>query len=78
MKKRIIKVYLGVAILFVCLGLLFTEKVSTVYAEGYQTTAYLRADVIVTKYRYYHGKRQYRRWNKTDGKWVDPKWININ
>ncbi len=36
-----------------------------------------RKDVIVTKYRYYNGKVQYRRWNETYGYWVDPAWIDL-
>lgn len=35
------------------------------------------ADVIITKYRVYGGKWQYRRWNDTKGIWVDPKWIDM-
>lgn len=31
---------------------------------------------IITKYRICAGKLQYRRWNVTRGKWVDPYWIN--
>lgn len=34
-------------------------------------------DVIVTKYRLYNGKMQYRRWNETTGTWVDPYWIDL-
>lgn len=37
-----------------------------------------RADVIVTKYRDYHGVLQYRRWNETRGYWVDKEWITMN
>lgn len=36
-----------------------------------------RADVIVTKYRNYHGTLQYRRWNETRGYWVDKSWITL-
>lgn len=36
-----------------------------------------RADVIVTKYREYKGVLQYRRWNQTQGVWVDPYWITM-
>ena len=32
---------------------------------------------IITKYRMHNGKLQYRRWNATTGKWVDPYWINL-
>ncbi len=35
----------------------------------------MKADII-TKYRMYYGKLQYRRWNKATGKWVDSHWID--
>ena len=35
------------------------------------------ADKIVVKYRYYNGKKQYRRWNETRKCWVDPYWIDM-
>lgn len=35
------------------------------------------ADVIEIRYRTYNGVRQYRRWNRTKNRWVDPYWINI-
>lgn len=31
---------------------------------------------IIKKYRVHNGTVQYRRWNVTTGKWVDPYWIN--
>lgn len=31
---------------------------------------------IVTKFRWFNGKLQYRRWNKTTGQWIDPYWID--
>lgn len=35
-------------------------------------------DTIVVKYRTGpNGQRQYRRWNQTTGKWVDPYWIDM-
>lgn len=34
-------------------------------------------DVIVYKFRTYNGKTQYRRWNETRQKWVDPYWIDL-
>lgn len=33
------------------------------------------ADKIVTKFRVYNGKYQYRHWNETRGYWVEPDWI---
>ncbi len=35
------------------------------------------ADVIVVKTRFYNGKPQFRRWNETQGYWVDPYWIDM-
>lgn len=35
------------------------------------------ADKIVTKYRVSNGVLQYRRWNQTQGYWVDPDWIDM-
>ena len=32
---------------------------------------------IIKKYRVHNGTLQYRRWNVTTGKWVDPYWINL-
>lgn len=32
---------------------------------------------IIKKYRMHNGIPQYRRWNITTGKWVDPYWINL-
>ena len=36
-----------------------------------------RADVIKKIFRLYDGVLQYRRWNETQGYWVDPDWINV-
>ena len=33
------------------------------------------ADKIVTKFRIYNGKHQYRNWNETRNRWVEPNWI---
>lgn len=35
------------------------------------------ADVITIYYRVYKGRRQKRRWNRTQGKWVDKDWIDL-
>lgn len=45
--------------------------------DAYSNTVHPYAEVIVTKYRNYHGKLQYRRWNQTLGEWVDSSWIDI-
>lgn len=35
------------------------------------------ADEIVWCYRIANGRRQKRRWNRTQGKWVDKAWIDL-
>lgn len=35
------------------------------------------ADKIVTKFRIYNGKQQYRNWNETRKCWVEPDWITF-
>ncbi len=35
------------------------------------------ADTIVIKTRTYNGKLQYRRWNETRNRWVDPYWMDV-
>lgn len=35
------------------------------------------ADEIIMKFRYYNGHLQCRRWNATQGYWVDPYWKNV-
>lgn len=35
------------------------------------------ADQIRIVYRIYKGRRQKRRWNQTQGEWVDKKWIDL-
>lgn len=45
--------------------------------DAYSNTVQPYAEVIITKYRNYHGKLQYRRWNQTLGEWVVSSWIDI-
>ena len=35
------------------------------------------ADQITIVYRVHNGRRQKRRWNLTQGEWVDKKWIDL-
>ena len=37
----------------------------------------MSTDVIVYKFREYKHRAQYRRWNATRKRWVDPRWINL-
>ncbi len=48
-----------------------------VYTESSNQLIPFAADIIVTKYRTYNGRQQYRRWNDTKNEWVDPAWIDI-
>ncbi len=36
-----------------------------------------RGDEIIIKYRIYNGIIQYRHWNVTKNRWVEPDWINL-
>lgn len=84
MKKKMV-LYLLVGMIIACGGLSNTMSVEAKelleiegdYLSNEEYTAIARADVIVKKYRIYHGKQQYRRWNETRGKWVDSAWIDI-
>jgi len=33
-------------------------------------------DIITPRYRMYHGRPQYRRWNETKAHWEDPVWVD--
>lgn len=75
MKKRFI---IGVIAAIIMVGTVIPQR--NVYADAIieeQSKENNRADVIVTKYRLNNGVVQYRRWNETQGYWVDPEWINL-
>ncbi|MCI1653922.1 MAG: hypothetical protein LKI32_01235 [Lachnospiraceae bacterium] len=80
MKKNIIKTILIIA---TCLtGMISPVYMMSAYAEESMPAEeynidYYTHDVIVKKYRMHNGKLQYRRWNETKSKWVDPKWIYV-
>ena len=50
-------------------------EIETVATQSTNGSMQPYADVSVTKYRYYQGKRQYRNWNHTRNCWVEPDWI---
>lgn len=56
----------------------YAEDVSVATVKRQESNAMVRADRIVTKYRVYDGKLQYRRWNETRGYWVDSKWLSVS
>lgn len=53
-----------------------TVTVDSISVQSSDSSVQPYADVIVTKYRFYQGKRQYRHWNETRQCWVEPNWIN--
>ena len=65
------------AIMFLLLSAITPTFSVNASAPKATSTIEPRADKIVTKYRYYNGVYQYRRWNETKGCWVDPAWINM-
>lgn len=73
---------------FVLLAVVFTLAVSpmqnvqanggnVVVQDNREIAGMRRADAIVKKVRVYNGVLQYRRWNETQGYWVDPDWIDV-
>ena len=75
MKKCMIIICMSVVMLFTNPLILNAQEPATFTAE--EDDGYMRADVIVTKFRVLNGKVQYRRWNETRGYWVDPDWIDL-
>lgn len=72
---------LKMGIIFICIifGLLSNQlslecKASDVENPG---DSIMMTDKIVYKTRKYNGRNQYRRWNATKKKWVDPHWIDF-
>ncbi|MGF7010775.1 hypothetical protein M2146_001308 [Lachnospiraceae bacterium PF1-22] len=79
-----------ITILLLCVTVLSSIPANHSYAKQNirtetftQTTFYesdvsLRvSDIIIYRYRTKNGVTQYRRWNKTQGYWVDSSWINM-
>ena len=52
-----------------------TEPVIVEAASDGSISTY--ADEITIYYRIHNGRRQKRRWNLTQGEWVDKKWIDL-
>ena len=53
-----------------------SQPVAVAQADG-ESISPQASDVIVTRYRYYSGRWQYRRWNETKQIWVDSDWIDV-
>lgn len=76
MKKKVVTLMLGVMLGCSFMGSNCTI-VSYAAAANNGDASILATDVIEYKFRIINGKHQYRRWNATKGKWVDPYWITI-
>lgn len=75
--RRFIVILLVVLSLFtICLPA-YAAEAEAPEASATESSIEPRADVIVMKYRLYNGVHQCRRWNETQGYWVDPYWINV-
>lgn len=77
MKKRI-----GVVLMVLALGGMgmiagANETTAAQDTEIAQDVEGRIADHIEMQYRYYNGHLQCRRWNATQGYWVDPYWRNV-
>lgn len=77
MKKRIGMVLMVLAL--GSMGMMAAANETTVVqdTEVVQDVESRIADHIEMKYRYYNGHVQCRRWNATQGYWVDPYWQNV-
>lgn len=64
----------GIIIVFCLTSTYPVPVISPSYVEA--AVVQSLGDKIVTKYRFYKGKRQYRRWNDTKNVWVDSHWID--
>lgn len=63
----------------ICFTLIGQSYVAYSYSlnVGYvETDSSIKANRIVTKYRKKDGKRQHRRWDTVECRWVDPYWID--
>lgn len=76
MRKLVITLLLVLSLFSICLPV-YAAEVRNPEASETETVIEPRADVIVYKYRTYNGKIQYRRWNETQGYWVDPYWRDV-
>ena len=76
MRKLIVALLIVLTLFSVCLPA-YAAEVEVPETSESESVIEPRADVIVFKYRTYNGVYQFRRWNETQGYWVDPYWINM-
>lgn len=55
-----------------------SESESGAKSEGFpqKVPSPTSTDRITPRYRMYHGRPQYRRWNETKARWEDPVWLD--
>lgn len=76
MRKLVITLLITFTLFSVCLPA-YAAEVECHETSGSNSIVEPRADVIVAKYRIKDGVYQYRRWNETQGYWVDPYWMDL-
>lgn len=75
-------------VIMMCLIIFSTNRSATAFAAGVSgveiidcqyasSIGLMSSDVIQYKYRQYNNRMQYRRWNVTRQRWVDPYWIYV-
>lgn len=75
-KKLIITAVTGITILNAFSVPASASSVNSVAYNNTDDSCVPYADDIQTKWRLYNKVLQYRRWNATKNRWVDPDWIN--
>ena len=76
MRKLIVTLLIVLSLFTVCLPA-YAAEADVLETSESESVIEPRADVIVMKYRLHNGVYQYRRWNETQGYWVDPYWMDI-
>ena len=77
MKKKIMIFILSLSLMNIGMTVGANELTVVQETEITQDVEERIADEIIMKYRYLNGHLQYRRWNATQGYWVDPYWRNM-
>ena len=77
MKKKIMIYILSLSLMNIGMTVGANEVTVVQETEITQDVEERIADEIIMKYRYLNGHLQYRRWNATQGYWVDPYWRNM-
>lgn len=77
MKKKISVLLLALSLSSVGMTAGANEVTVAQGTEATQDVESRISDHIETKYRYHNGHLQCRRWNATQGYWVDPYWENV-